>query len=393
MRTRRQFVSTLLFLIGAVVVGSLYAIVPARQALVTHQSHVAATATSAPATPTPTQETSIQALPALTVRGTQIVDATGRQVTLIGASRSSLEYACAGDGHFTDVDFAAMRAWGMNVVRLPLSSAFWNTANATDTACPGYQRQVQQAVRNAEQAGLYVILDLQWDAPFDTPADRVHGGAQCPLPDARADGAFWRDIASRFADDPQVIFDLFGEPHNISWLTWYAGGAISNGCDVIKASGVTVERGTYQAIGMRDLARAVRAIAPQNVLMVGGLDWGYDLSQAGNYPLGVDNVLYDTHPFNYAGKQPSDWTRAFGRLASHTAVIAGEFGSYDCGTSYIAQAISYFTAHHMSWLAWNWGVSGCSGPSLLAAWPATPSAPYGVYIQRQTLAAARRAAS
>lgn len=393
MRKRLQQLATVLFLISSVLLGTIYVVAPALR-----MSHNSTTAAPAQATngPTPTvnattpttQSAAARPLPALSVRGTRLVDANGHMVTLLGASHSSLEYACTGDGHFSVADFADMRAWGMNVVRLPLSSEFWVQSAVT---CPQYRQYVTQAVRNAEAAGLYVIVDLQWDAPFNLPADRAHGGAQCPMPDALSDATFWQEVAAQFANDPQVIFDLFGEPHDISWQTWYAGGAITQGCDVIQASGVAVERGTYRAIGMRDLARLIRAVAPQNLLMVAGLNWGYDLAQASAYPLGVSNVLYDTHPFDYAGKQPSDWNRAFGELASRAAVIAGEFGSYNCGTSYIAQAISYFNAHQMSWLAWTWGPNGCGGPSLLSAWPNVPSAPYGSYIERQMLAARRAA--
>ena len=62
-----------------------------------------------------------------------------------------------------------------------------------------------------------------------------------------------------------------------------------------------------------------------------------------------------------------------------------EFGSYTCSTDYIARAIKYFQAHHISWLAWTWGPYSCSSPSLLAAWPSTPSVPYGSYIKQQML--------
>src|SRR5690348_4010467 len=114
-----------------------------------------------PALPTPTPTPT---LPVLRVSGTQVVDASGQPVKLIGASHSSLEFLCGGDGHFQVADFQAMRAWGMNVVRIPLSSEFW--ANRKND-CPNYHLTVTDAVTNAEAAGMYVILDLQWDAPLD----------------------------------------------------------------------------------------------------------------------------------------------------------------------------------------------------------------------------------
>ncbi|HEX9068096.1 MAG TPA: hypothetical protein VF807_04950, partial [Ktedonobacterales bacterium] len=108
----------------------------------------------------------------------------------------------------------------------------------------------------------------------------------------------------------------------------------------------------------------------------------------GGFALPGENIVYATHPFNHSNKEPDDWYRAFGHTAATYPVIADEFGSYDCGTGYNEQAINYFTAHHISWLAWSWQTGPCSGPSLLADWSGTPSSPYGSYIKQRMLAAA-----
>jgi endoglucanase len=336
---------------------------------------------TATATPTPL-------LPGLHVDGTRFVNDAGQTVRLVGASRQSLEYLCHGDGHFGLADFQAMRAWGMNAVRISLSSEFWSGAGGN---CTDYHTTVAQAVFNAESAGLYVILDLQWDAPFDTAYDRTHGGVQCPMPDAQRDVQFWRDLATIYANDHAVLFDLFSEPHDVSWDTWLHGGTITGGCYIINgAAGAGVENMTYQAIGMQALVNDVRAIAPQNILILSGLNWGYDLSGISQgYAVQGTNLVYGTHPFNYANKQPGDWAHDFGDLAMHVPVLATEFGSYDCATGYIGTAISYFDQHQMSWLAWAWNVGDCGGPSLLANWDGTPTQPYGAYIQAQVQAMAR----
>lgn len=325
----------------------------------------------------------------VSVQGTRFVS-QGHVVTLVGANHSSLEYSCSGDGHFTLADFQAMRGWGMNVVRIPLSSEFW--ANAGND-CPGYRQTVTQAVTNARAAHLFVIVDLQWSAPFDTRDDQKRGGVQCPMPDTGKDVAFWQDLATRYRDDPGVLFDLLGEPFNISWSTWLNGGSISSGCYIIGGPSLQQEFGSYRAIGMRALVAKVRAIAPDNVIILGGIDWGYDLSGIlQGFALQGANLVYDTHPFDYSGKQPGDWPLAFGDTAHQYPVIASEFGSYSCGTDYIAQAVTYFTAHNISWLAWTWGPYSCSTPSLLAAWPDVPSVPYGSYLKQQMLQVAARGA-
>ncbi len=339
---------------------------------------------AATATPAPVK------LPALAVKGTQIVDAgSGNAVTLVGVTRSSLEYECTGDGHFQLADFRAMSSWGINVVRIPLWSREWLNLN---NDCPNYQQTVQTAIANAEAAGLYVIIDLHWDAPYNAP-DSQQGGTgsanwQYPMPDTTHDTAFWMDIARIYGNDPDTIFELLGEPHVFNWTLWLNGGPIAT------------PNGTYQAIGMKPLVARVRAIAPNNLIIVSGDDWGYDLSGiTRGYAIPSTNIVYGTHPFDYSGKQPANWPYNFGVAAQHYAVIATEFGEYDCGSGYVSQAIAYFKRNHMSWLAWEWGVPSAAignpcgtlnGPFLLADWLGTPSK-YGAYLKQQMLLATKSA--
>src|SRR5262249_6092710 len=197
---------------------------------------------------------------------------------------------------------------------------------------------------------LFGVVEREGSARVDLPADRARGGVQCPMPDAGKDLAMWKDIAALYRDDTGVLFDLYGEPFDISWSTWLNGGTISSGCYIIGGPSLRKEVGTYRAIGMRALVAKVRAIAPDNVIILAGLNWGYDLSGLlRGFALQGTNLVYDTHPFDYSNKQPSDWPAAFGSASQHYPVIAAEFGSYSCGTSYIAQAIGYFNAHHISW--------------------------------------------
>ena len=323
----------------------------------------------------------------LNVRGTQILNARGQAITLVGATHSSLEYRCAGDGHFQPTDFQAMRSWGMNVVRFTLSSEFW--ANAGND-CPDYHTIVTAAVTNARAAGLYVILDLQWNAPLQLSSDPGIGGGQYPLPDSVQDVSFWQNLAQLYHTDTGVLFDLFGEPYGVSWDVWFNGGQITT--QAIQGNHFVGGQGSYQAIGMNELVAKVRAVAPDNIIILGGLSWGYDLTGIDQqHRIQASNILYSTHPFDYEGKQPSNWAHDFGNLAQSLPVIVGEFGSYSCQTGYISAAISYFNKLHLSWLAWEWVPGSCSGPSLLADWSGTPSTPYGAYIRQQvdTLACAQ----
>lgn len=329
--------------------------------------------------PTPTQDP--WTTEGLSVQGTQIVTSSGKPITLLGVARFSLEFACQGDGHFQLADFEAMRAWGMNTVRIPLSSAFWRNL---DNQCPTYRATVAAAVANAEAAGLYVMLDLQRDAPFSRPQDGATGGAQCPLPDARYDVAFWKQVAALYRDDPRVLFDIFGEPYSIGWYQWWHGGSVTSACYAYPAEY------TYTAISMPALAEVVRAAAPRNLIILSGINWGYDLSGVtSQHAVALTNILYGTHPWHHSSiQQPYDWPRAFGATAQHLPVIATEFGAYDCQTGYISTALAYFARLHMSFLAWAWAPGGCATPALITDWAGAPTAPYGRFIQQRMLAVA-----
>lgn len=314
------------------------------------------------------------------VAGNRLTDDEGRSVRLIGVSRSSLEFQCHVD-HATPSDLKRMRAWGMNAIRFTLSSALWNGG------CPDYRKTLADTVKTALDAGMYVVLALQWNAPFGVPANTAAGGAQYPMPDRKTDLAFWRDVAGMFRNDARVLFNLFSEPFGVSCAQWYLGGAMT--VNFVNDPKGKLIPGAYSAIGMNDLAAAVRAVAPRNVIVVSGIDWGYDLScVTSGYAVHTDNVAYATHPFDYMQKQANDWDRAFGVPALTHVVLAEEFGQYNCKTDYISAVLETFKNYEMSWLAWNWSVAGgCEGPALLSDWEGTPSEPYGAFVRSAAIAA------
>lgn len=337
------------------------------------------TATPRPPAPTPIPPGGQPLPPAVgvTLHGTQLVDANGRAIRLIGVNQSHFEFEC--DTFHMDVgNFQNMRAWGMNAVRLPMSSELWNY-------CGGYQQALIASVSNAENAGMYVVLTLQWNAPFNTAQDRQTGGTQYPLPDNNQDVNFWRSLATLYKQDTRVLFDLMGEPHDVNFNQWFNGGSITvNACTCFPPYSTS---GTYQAIGMKALAQIVRGIAPNNVIIASGIDYGYNLYGLGQgYAIPVSNIMYGTHPFDWPNKQAGNWGYSFGNYSGTYPIILTEFGEYDCGIHYDTQIVPYANSLNLSWLAWNWGTGDCRSPNLLANWNGTPQGSFGAYIQQQSLA-------
>ena len=174
-------------------------------------------------------------VPALSLRvsGTHLVDATNAPIVLRGVDVSGTEFVCA-QNYTSDPyggaplaaasTFEAMRAWNINVIRLPLNEDCWLDVNGVEVGGAAYQSAIEAEVTAAHAAGLFVILDLHWTAPG---SQRALG--QNPEPDADHSPAFWSSLASTFASDPGVIFDLFNEPFSYwgtdpdPWNGWLNG--------------------------------------------------------------------------------------------------------------------------------------------------------------------------
>ncbi len=287
------------------------------------------------------------------VVGNQVVDASGKAHLFHGVDRPSLEFNANGD-HLALSDYALMATWKANVVRIALNQGFWLQGSAEYSA--GYAALVEQQVQWAESKGLDVILDLHWS---DQGNLAMKGAQQC-MADTNS-VTFWQQVAARFKGDGRVLFELYNEPHDITWAVWYGGGTACN----------------FTIVGMQKLYDTVRATGAENIVVVGGIDYAYQLSGVAAFPIVGNNVMYATHPYNQgAYKQPSDFDASFGNIAKQYPVIITEFGDQSpaCQTSYYGAVIQYADAHALSWTGWAWYAADCKFPALISDWSATPTA-------------------
>ncbi len=326
------------------------------------------------------------AAPNLRVRGTALVDGSGRghAVRLLGVNRSGLEYACIeGWGFFdsprpdqidTPAMIAAMKSWRINTVRVPLNEDCWLGVN-TPAGRGGspYRRLVQRYVQALNKAGLYVILDLHLAAPGATPATHL-----APMADADHAPAFWRSVARTFVHDHALLFDLFNEPHGISWTCWRNGCAIPAGSDWP----------AYSAAGMQALVDAVRSTGARQPLLLGGTAYALDLSGWNSHvphdPAG--QLVAAEHNYGGLGQCGSSCQSAVLATARHHPVVFGELGEIDCRHSYIDSLMAFADRHGIGYLGWAWdavapGSWSCKGgPSLITGYGGTPTA-FGIGLR------------
>jgi endoglucanase len=299
----------------------------------------------------------------IAVSGNHLVNGNGQTIRLLGVNRSGTEYACIQgwgifDGPNDAASIAAMASWNINAVRIPLNEDCWLNINGANPAYAGasYQAAIQSYVNLLHQAGLYAILDLHWNAPGTSQSS-----GQQPMADADHGPAFWTSVASFFKTDPAVVFDLYNEPHDITWSCWL------NGCTTPG----------WQTAGMQSLVNAVRGTGATQPIMIGGLAWANDLSGwLSNQPTDPAHALVASfHNYNFNACAASCWDSTVAPLATQVPVVTGELGENDCAHGYIDQYLPWADAHGISYLGWTWDTWNCaSGPALISDYAGTPTA-------------------
>ena len=275
----------------------------------------------------------------------RLVDAAGHPLQLRGVNRSGLEYACIQgwgffDGPADDASVAAIAAWGANAVRVPLNEDCWlgiNTPTATFSG-DAYRTTVKEYVDRLHRHGMAAILDLHWAQLGDAAATGTPGR----LPDAGHAPAFWTSVASAFAGDKSVLFDLYNEPHDVSWTCWRDGCILPEG---------------WAGAGMQSLVNAVRAGGADQPIMVGGLAYANDVSGWSAYAPHdpARQLVASFHVYNFNPcRTVSCWDSQVGGLAAGVPVVTGEVGEDDRTPKLLNQFLPWADAHGVSYLGWTW---------------------------------------
>lgn len=330
---------------------------------------------------------------AIHVSGHHLIDASHAPVVLRGADVSGTESACAqnytmdpfgGAPLASPSTFQAMRAWNINVIRLPLNEDCWLDINGVEVGGAAYQAAIKAEVSAAHGAGLFVILDLHWTAPGSQLAL-----SQNPEPDADHSPAFWSSVASTFESDPAVIFDLFNEPYDYwgtdpdPWNGWLNGDVQSQ--YITGGTPYTVSA-SWRTAGMQQLLTAVRSAGATQPILINGLDWANDdsgwLTHAPIDPLG--QIIVGAHI--YPGEScdaASCWEGVFPAIGAQYPILIGETGDLSATPStFLPGFLSYADTQGWNYLAWTWNPWQDPSYVLITDWAGTPTAGEGVAWQQ-----------
>jgi hypothetical protein len=313
--------------------------------------------------------------PSVRVSGDTLINSTGSAVRMLGVDVSGTEDACVEDGSFgwgslNSAEAEEIASWDANAVRVPLNEDCWLGINGVPGQISGapYRAAVEQWVATLNNAGIVAILDLHWSAPGNYEATE-----QWPMADADHSITFWSQVASTFASDPSVVFDLFNEPFiggshptTADWACWLDG---CNTTFTMTTTGGANTNVTYATAGMQQLLNAVRASGANQPVMIGGLNWAGD--PCGIYDAGgnggscawltyepndpVHQLIASFHVYTWtACTTASCWNADVTPVASQVPVVTGEFGEDDCSTTLVNTFMSWADQHGISYLAWSW---------------------------------------
>jgi Tol biopolymer transport system component len=310
----------------------------------------------------------------------KVLNSRNEPVHLRGVNCAGLEWSSNGEGHILDTIRTALRDWHVNVIRLPLAQDRWfGKAPEQKDGGEAYRALVRQVVDTCAAKGCYVVLDLHW-------SDAGEWGRQIGqhvMPDQNS-VTFWKDLAAAYRNHPAVIFDLYNEPHSVSWDVWRQGGQVTE-----KDQKAGTQR-TFEAVGMQTLLETVRGTGARNVVLVGGLDWAYDLSGilAGKQlsdPEG-QGVIYTCHAYPFKGDTVEKWIAKMEAATKTLAVNVSEFGSDSrggagfTGEQWVRRVVQALQDHDWDWIAWD--LHPMAGPCLVSDWSYTPSPHFGTWVQQ-----------
>ena len=314
----------------------------------------------------------------LRAKGNRLVDPQGREVWLQGLNAGGLE-TLPHDPQPIKSTLVGIEEWTANVVRLPVKEEFWFGTNPlVKDGGKAYRDYVDQCVMLAANRGAYLVLDLH--------------RFRAPKPEHVA---FWKDAAARYKNHPAVLFDLFNEPHGISWQVWRDGGFVGEKEGADESAFLSEEEKKnnqgFESVGMQALLDAVRSTGARNIVVVAGLGWSFDLTGVTKgYELSDpsgNGIMYSWHVYNWH----KGWEKHVLAAAARHPILVGEVGAdvkkmeflpaeiQEDPYAWAPDMLGFIQKHRLNWTGWCFHPRAT--PVMISDWKYTPTPFWGIFAK------------
>ncbi len=330
----------------------------------------------------------------LSISGNHIVNSNGCTVRLLGVDVSGMEYSPTGDGgpgrptttisgvvmtDYVSIITEAVQVWHANCIRFPFNQDYWfgcSNSNGTPNQT-AYRAMIQAVINYCSNNNVYLDLDLHWSGQASTASAPCGSGwgaslSQQPMPDMNA-VTLWSSVAATYANNPAVLFDVYNEPYPTTWALLKSGGTVPG------------TSGNFTTPGLQTIVNAVRTAGANNICIVGGLGYAYDLSPlltAGNAVTqsSGNGILYSSHVYNNKGVTAGGWDPFVTTVTGTYPVFIEEFGAAAGDpANWDTQTIAWINGTNNKnyvYSAMAWAFSSDVGPTLLTSFSGYPTTSY-----------------
>ncbi|HEX8497422.1 MAG TPA: cellulase family glycosylhydrolase [Actinomycetales bacterium] len=265
----------------------------------------------------------------LRVCGTRMCDKNGAPVQLRGVSSMWLNWEPTGYAENATALRWMRDTWNLTVIR----AAMGVEPGGAYLSDPSRARaQVERVINNAVANGVYVIVDWHAHEAHKHTAQSV---------------AFFSDLARRYGHLPNVIWETYNEPLQVSWT------------GVVKPYHETV-------------VRAIRAVDSDNIIILGSPTWSQDVDVAATSKVAGSNLMYTLH-FYSCSHDARLRAKAETAMSAGLALFVTEWGASHAdggldGRVCQAEAqawVDWMRSRGISWAAWKLAV-GTDATNLLS---------------------------
>ncbi|MBC8081871.1 MAG: cellulase family glycosylhydrolase [Hymenobacter sp.] len=242
-------------------------------------------------------QTPVQQYGLLKVAGNKIVDKNNQAISLAGNSLFWSNDGWGGERYYNaNVVGWLKNNWQAKIVRVAMGT---NEGGGYLSNPAREKQKVKTVVDACLAAGLYVIIDWHSHQAEQQQQQAI---------------AFFQEMATTYGNSPNVIYEVYNEPLQVSWS------------GVVKPYAEAV-------------AGAIRAIDPDNLIIVGTPTWSQDVDVAANDPITrYPNIAYTLH-FYAATHKESLRAKARTALSRGVALFVTEYGTTEAsGNGYVDAA-------------------------------------------------------